>query len=232
MNRSILALLAGIALAGCASNGAEGLAAANTQPSTVWTIPDWSLGEADLMYSAGAPPVVIGAVSADGTVEMRLPESVEPTQSLAMIFGCNGAPTVTLSDPEASYEITPSALLVGSLADKKRFGYASVANTPEMAKSRLFPSDPMVPGKYYQWMYTPSAASVVGECSSDFYVDQETPTKVTTIYDMNMQPGWSIIEVEIKNILTTPEGMTFPGNHAYRTVDTLPSETVWMFTDD
>ena len=232
MYRSFVVAIAGFALAGCASTETQGATAADASSSTAWTIPDWSLGEADLMYSAGAPPVVIGAIRPDGTVEMTLPESIEPSQSLALIFGCNGAPTVTLSDPEASYEITPSALLVGSLAEQKRFGYASVAGSPEMAKSRLNSSEPRVPGKYYQWMYTPGAASVSGECSTDFYADQETPTKVTTIYDMDMQPGWNIIEVDVQNILTTPEGMTFPGNHAYRTVDTLPAETVWMFTDD
>lgn len=205
--------------------GAPGDAGAQTAAGQ---LPDWSGGALDVMnWALTGPPAVIGSVGADGTVRLDLPETVDAKQPLSQLFSCNDG-SVTSSDPDAEYFITSPAMMVGSVAKKQLLGTLIAATNRDAAAARAGRA-PIAEGRYYQWLYTPDTVTIEGDCGSDVFPDGTTRVSVTTTYAMTLEPGWTILEVDMADVETSPKGFAVARDRTFRTLEALPSEVQWFY---
>ena len=196
-------------------------------------IAGWTHGNADLMYSVGGPPVIIGSVSASGEVNLDLPDVVETTQNFGLIFGCDGQQTLQMTNAEATYEATPVALLVANFAERKRYGYVAPASSAEMGQYKLnMPGTTTAQGAYYQWFFFSEAASANGKCSSAMELSPGKIVPVTSTFSLEFQQGWNLVETRIKAFQQTAEGLSFPTNTEFSTLGALPESVVWSYVED
>lgn len=224
------------AVASCASQP-NGLIAQdhtlNPSSATELKIDGWNYGDADLMYSFGLPPIAIGSIASDGRIDFDFPTEVKPTQSLKLMFGCANARTVKISDPAATYEATPVALLVADFEKQKRYGYLVASESHAVGESRLgVANTPLNPGAYYQWLYVAQPTRVSGFCASLLEVALDETRDIRSDFDLDLQPGWNIVKTNVLSVVESSGGKFYPVDVEYQTVPELPGGTVFTFADD
>ncbi len=211
-----LTFAAGVSFAQDGINGAQG------------KISDWSGRQADLLvWQIGAPPVPIGKVTEGGTLIFELPASFDATQPLSQVFSCSDGGT-TSTDPDATYFITSSMLMIGLAAEEKLIGGAVAASNRAIALSRAGKAQPAA-GRYYQWLYTPDDVTIEGNCAFDIFPDGKTGVEVNSTYDMALKPGWNVFEIELAEIEKVGDAPNVARQRAYRVVDDLPADAKWYY---
>lgn len=193
------------------------------------SIDNWTHGEAEIFSFGAAGPFPIGTVSASGAVALTGSDKVKATQSVNMIYGCNGA--VNISDPEATYFSPGSDLMVGVIAERKHLGYLMVADSAATGKAMHDRSTSGTPvGSHYVLMYTPSAVTVAGSCESTGLVAEGQPTaKIVNNYGMQLNAGWNLLEWKVISTYTNHQGLAKAKESTFTTIDSLPATTAWVF---
>ncbi|MEW5422342.1 hypothetical protein [Amorphus sp. 3PC139-8] len=213
-----------IATSACVIGAPEDARAQNAEGK----LSDWSGGAVDVMnWALTGPPAVIGSIGEDGAIRLHLPDTVDAKQPLSQLFSCSDG-SVTSNDPDAEYFITSPALMVGSVAKKQLLGTLIAATNRDAAAARAGRA-PIAAGRYYQWLYTPDTVTIEGDCRSDVFPDGTTRVEVTTTYAMTLEPGWTILEVEMAEVETSSKGFAVARDLTFRTLDALPAEAQWFY---
>ena len=151
--------------------------------------------------------------------DLGLLNHIETPQRLSQVFRC-GDGGVTNAITSTLQHLPPNAA--------REMGSGVVVPMTEDFAAHYADGAPVTTGRSYQWAYIPRPARIEGICTSDFYPDGKTRIEQTTRLDMSLEPGWNLLEVEVTEIGSLSEEMTFALGRSLRTVEALPAEARWF----
>ncbi|MFO8005705.1 hypothetical protein [Thioalkalivibrio sp.] len=174
----------------------------------------WEAGAADVVVFGTEKPEVVGAIDAQGRVEVALPAAVEPEQTFAESFSCPYEGETSISAPDAKFA-TWSSLLIARMAEEELIGELKAFSSPVYAeewRAALGAGDNAPEGgSSFNWIYVSEPVRVEGVCDVDFQIDGSgtAPVKRRTEYAMEFDAGWQFLESETRATVTSQSGVTW-----------------------
>lgn len=226
----------------------------SAQEAISGNIPDWSLGEGEVIGGFRAP-VIMGSVGSDGTfsiplkenylkeLEMQIKaENAEPSAdwssaliTLGRAFGCNSENLKSENaDQPVSGVSTLGMFALGNMEEKKLYGYLLAASSENFAKSiKNLMNNEFKTGYFVDWYYVEKPATIKGTCSMESYaINQEEMYTSTQEYDLEFQPGWNMVKYEIETVFEDRDGKSYPQNERYTTLTKVPADMKFIFMPD
>lgn len=192
-------------------------------------IEGWSGGPAQVMSFSPGDPVALGAIAADGTVTLALPESPPKPQPLGQTFASCREDGAAIATPEAT-AFVPTSLFAAR--DGKELGALHLATDAAVVAWRASWGQGDTPqGAWMQWVHVDQAATITAECVQTTYTDQEATDSYpqTTDYRITLAPGWNLLRFSITSLHADPTGRNHPRLTEVEALAEAPEDAHWFF---
>jgi hypothetical protein len=122
--------------------------------------------------------------------------------------------------------------MVGNLKEKKLFGKIKLLSSEDFGQSQVFQyqKEPKT-GYMIDWYYVEKAAKVGGSCitvNATGNGDETYKRKVTL--NLNLHPGWNLVQYEISKVFTGKSGDKFIQNASYSSLDKVPEDVKYIYS--
>ncbi|MEL0457549.1 hypothetical protein WJN01_15015 [Flavobacteriaceae bacterium SZ-1-7] len=215
-------------------------------------IDNYQSGEAEFILPVREPKA-IGTIKANGkfTIELEDDMASEVTESqnkanaesqelriknnsVHEAFYCDSEEVKTTNgDLELESVTMQGNFFIGIIKDKKPIGKLRLASSKAFSESFFsYGKKDFVTGYYIDFYYVPEVASVKGICKTKTYtLDMKNTFDIVHNYDIDLKKGWNIVKIEVEEVYTDQEGHVRPLKFKMQTVDKIPKETKFIFSE-
>lgn len=123
--------------------------------------------------------------------------------------------------------------IVGNLKSNEVDGIINIVSSRSFQESQTFnPRNEPATGYMLDWYYVEKAAKVQGSCAKIMSTGngEETYNQEVKI-DLDFQAGWNLVKYEIGKIYTAQNGKKYSRTIGYATLDKMPSDVTYIFTE-
>ncbi|UKM66402.1 hypothetical protein GSB9_02992 [Flavobacteriaceae bacterium GSB9] len=224
----------------------------STQLSVNGKISNYQSGKAEIILPVKEPKA-IGTIKANGKFAIELENNmasvVTETQneantkskdiriknnSVSRAFYCGSEDVKTVNGELELESLTMQGnFFIGIIKDKKPIGKLRLVSSKAFSESYFsYGKKDFVTGYYIDFYYVPERASVKGICKTKTYtLDMKSTFNLIHHYDIDLKKGWNIVKIEVEEVYTDQEGHVRPLKFKMQTVDKIPKETKFIFSE-